>query len=171
MQSYLNQTALKLSFLAVAMFAFGYAMVPLYEKICQVTGIRNLLNPQADNDEFLPDLARQVRVEFDTNARGMLAMTPSMKIANLHPGETYSVVYTLENLSPQPLSGQAIPSYSPRPTARWFKKIQCFCFDQLHMQPHEVRQVPVVFVIDPQMPDDIETLSLSYTFFEVEGHG
>lgn len=167
----LSASAVKLTFFAMVMFAFGYAMVPLYEKICQVTGLNNLLQPQAEEGEFTPDPTRLVRVEFDTNARGMVAMTPSMELAQLTPGKTYSVIYTLENLTDAPLIGQAVPSYSPRRADRWFKKIQCFCFDQLHMQPGEVRQAPVVFVVDPAMPDDINTLSLSYTFFEVEGNG
>ena len=165
----LSVTAVKLSFFAVVMFAFGYAMVPLYEKICQVTGLNNLLNPQAEEGDFTPDPNRIVRTEFDTNARGMVAMTPSMHIANLTPGKTYSVIYTLENLTDKPLIGQAVPSFSPRRGDRWFKKIQCFCFDQLQLAPGEVRQAPVVFVIDTDMPPEVETLSLSYTFFEVEG--
>lgn len=169
MDAVASQTAAKLVFFACVMFAFGYAMVPLYEKICEVTGINNLLNPQADGDDFVPDPSRRIRAEFDTNARGQLAMTPNMQLAELLPGKTYSVIYTLENLTDQPLIGQAVPSYSPRRADRWFKKIQCFCFDQLLMQPNEVRQVPVVFVIDPAMPADIATLSLSYTFFTVEG--
>ncbi len=171
MYSILSTTALKLFFFAIVMFAFGYAMVPIYEKICQVTGINNLLNPQADSDDFTPDLNRLVRTEFDTNARGMVAMTPSMELAQLTPGKTYSVVYTLENLTNQALTGQAVPSFSPRRADRWFKKIQCFCFDQLQMEPNEVRQAPVVFIIDPSIPPEIETLSISYTFFEVEGNG
>lgn len=171
MHNILSVTAVKLSFFAVVMFAFGYAMVPLYEKICEVTGLNNLLTPQADADDFTPDPSRLVRAEFDTNARGMVAMTPSMEIAELTPGKTYSVIYTLKNLTDKPLIGQAVPSFSPRRADRWFKKIQCFCFDQLEMAPGEVRQAPVVFVIDTTLPPDIETLSLSYTFFEVEGRG
>lgn len=169
MHSIISLTALKLAFFAAVMFAFGYGMVPLYEKICQVTGINNLLNPQAGAGDFAPDPNRVIRMEFDTNARGQVAMAPSMQLAQLAPGKTYSVIYTLENLTDAPLKGQAIPSYSPRRADRWVKKIQCFCFDQLHMQPNEVRQAPVVFVVDPELPPDISTVSLSYTFFEVEG--
>ena len=161
----LSHSAMKLTFFALVMFAFGYAMVPLYEKICQVTGINNLLQPTAEEGEFAPDPSRVVRAEFDTNARGMVAMTPSMQLAQLTPGKTYSVIYTLTNLTDKPLIGQAVPSYAPARADRWFKKIQCFCFDQLHMAPGEVRQAPVVFVIDPEMPPDIHSLALSYTFF------
>lgn len=169
MRVFVSQTGFKLAFFSLVMFAFGYAMVPLYEKICEATGLNNLLNPQAQSGDFAPDPNRTVRAEFDTNARGMVAMTPSHSIAELTPGKTYSVIYTLKNLTDDTLKGQAVPSFSPRRGDRWFKKIQCFCFDQLTMAPREVRQAPVVFVIDPKMPREIETLSLSYTFFQVEG--
>lgn len=162
-------TAVKLAFFAVLMFGFGYAMVPIYDAICRVTGLNNLLQPAARADEFSPVAGRVVRAEFDVNARGMVAMTPSLRVADLTPGKTYSVIYTLENLSDKPLFGQAVPSYSPRRADRWFKKIQCFCFDQLEMAPGEVRQAPVVFVLDPELPADVNTIALSYTFFEVEG--
>lgn len=161
--------ALKLTFLAIMMFAFGYAMVPLYEKICEATGLNNLLQPATDTDRFTVVENRQVRTEFVTNARGQVAMTPSHELARLRPGETYSVIYTLTNLSDQPLFGQAVPAYSPARSERWFKKIQCFCFDQLRMEAGETRKAPVVFVISPDLPPDIETISLSYTFFEIEG--
>ena len=166
----LSRTGLKLAFFAVVMFAFGYAMVPLYEKICQVTGLNNLLQPQAASGDFLPAADRLIRTEFDTNTHSSeVAMTPSMRIVELTPGKTYSVIYTLKNLTDQTLQTQAVPSFSPRRGDQWFKKIQCFCFDQLTLAPGEVRQAPVVFVIDPSIPREITTLSLSYTFFQVEG--
>ena len=159
----------KLVALAVMMFGFGYALVPLYYKICEVTGINNLLNPQTVTRMAI-DEARPLRVEFDTNARGLVAMKPSIKIAQaIYPGKTYSVIYTLTNLSDRPLRGQAFPSYGPPRAGKWFRKIQCFCFDQLEMAAGEIRQEPVVFVIDSDLPKDINTIALSYTFFEVEG--
>ena len=163
------QTAIKLSVFAVLMFGFGYGMVPLYEKICAATGINNLLNPANDAGELIVDSERLIRVEFVTNARGMVAMRPNLSIEKLHPGKTYTVIYTLENLSNKSLVAQAVPTYSPGRAEKWFKKTHCFCFDQLRLAPGEVRNEPVVFVIDPALPSDIRTLSLSYTFFEIEG--
>ncbi|MDM5146937.1 cytochrome c oxidase assembly protein [Candidatus Persebacteraceae bacterium Df01] len=161
--------AAKLTLMAVMMFGFGYAMVPLYYKICQVTGIKNLLNP-ADTDDIAVDPNRRLRVELDTNARGLVSMSPSVRLMDsVESGQTYSVIYTLKNLSNRRLVGQAIPSYAPARAGAWFKKIQCFCFDQLTMEPDEVREAPVVFIIDAAMPEDINTVALSYTFFEVEG--
>lgn len=164
-------TAFKLLVFAVAMFAFGYGLVPLYEKICEAAGINNLLNPSADAGEFSTgaDDDRLIRAEFIASARGMVAMRPNMSLADLRPGTTYTVIYTLKNLTDKPLVAQAVPSYSPARAERWFKKTHCFCFEQLRLKPREVRLSPVVFVIDPALPDDIKTLSLAYTFFEIEG--
>ena len=159
----------KLALFAIAMFGFGYAMVPLYDTICRITGINNLLNPAAAYDVVADD-DRVLRLEFDTNARGLVAMTPNIRlIKEANPGRTYSVVYTLENLSGKPLLAQAVPSYGPPRAGKWFRKIQCFCFTQLTLSPGEKRQSPVVFVVDSELPSDISTIALSYTFFEVEG--
>ena len=159
----------KLALFAMAMFAFGYALVPLYYKICEVTGINNLLNPQSVRHLGV-DEDRILRVEFDTNARGLVSMQPNIRLLpGANPGQTYSVIYTLKNLSGKPLLAQAIPSFGPPRAGKWFRKIQCFCFTQLTLAAGETRQEPVVFVLDADMPDDINTIALSYTFFEVEG--
>ena len=165
----LNRIAfVKLAFIALLMFGFGYAMVPIYYKICEVTGINNLLNPDSPPLSS-PDLSRTVRVELDANARGLISMRPKTRLINLHPGETYSVIYEIKNLSGRPLSGQAIPSYGPARAGRWFRKLECFCFSQMTLAANETRELPVVFAIDSALPNDIHTISLSYTFFEVEG--
>ena len=159
----------KLALLAVLMFGFGYAMVPLYEKICEATGIRNLLNP-ASVEGMVADPDRAVRAEFASGRGAGVSIAPSVSVMpELRPGETYSVVYTLKNDSGKQIVGQAIPAYSPTRAGRWFKKIQCFCFGQLTLEKDAVRQYPVVFVVDPELPSDIPTLALSYDFFEVEG--
>ena len=159
----------KLALLAVLMFGFGYAMVPLYEKICEATGIRNLLNP-ASVEDIVADPNRAVRAEFAPGRGAGVRITPSVEVLpEIRPGETYSVVYTLKNESGRRLVGQAIPGYAPTRAGRWFKKIQCFCFGQLTLEAGETRQHPVVFTIDPALPEDIPTIALSYDFFEVEG--
>ena len=159
----------KLALFAVVMFGFGYALVPLYYKICEITGINNLLNPQTIQNAVV-DENRALRLEFDTNARGLVSMKPSIRLMKeVHPGKTYSVIYTLENLGGRPLTAQAVPSYGPPRAGKWFKKIQCFCFGQMTLSAGEKRQEPVVFVVDSELPEDINTIALSYTFFEVEG--
>ncbi len=158
----------KLALFALVMFGFGYALVPLYYKICEVAGINNLLNPQTYDGAA--DENRALRLEFDTNARGLVAMRPGLRLMEAaRPGETYSIVYTLENLSGRPLRAQAVPSFGPPRAGKWFRKIRCFCFDQLTLAPGEVRREPVVFVVDAELPPDIGVIALSYTFFEVEG--
>ncbi len=79
------------------------------------------------------------------------------------------VVFEVVNTSDRPLTGQAVPSYGPQQAGQYFKKLDCFCFAKQTLQPGEVRQMPVVFVVDPQAPEDLSTITLSYTFFEVEG--
>lgn len=160
--------AAKLSLLAVLMFGFGFAMVPLYYKFCEVTGINNLL--AADDAPAQVVAARDVRVEFDVNSRAQVSITPTVRhIGKARTGESYSVIYTIKNTSGRQLIGQAVPSYAPRRAAKWFAKIQCFCFDKLILEKDEVLRAPVVFVIAPDLPDDIPAVALSYTFFEVEG--
>lgn len=160
--------AAKLALLAVLMFGFGFAMVPLYYKFCEVTGINNLLAP--DDVPAASLAARDVRVDFDVNSRADIVITPTVRtIAKARTGESYSVIYTITNTSGRKLIGQAVPSYAPRRAAKWFAKIQCFCFDQLTLDKGEVLQAPVVFVVAPELPSDIPAVALSYTFFEVEG--
>ncbi len=161
--------AAKLSLFALLMFGFGFAMVPLYYKFCEATGINNLLAP-AEPPQSAPAIARKVRVEFDTNSRAEVLMQPSVRaIREAQTGETYSVIYTLANKSGRRLVGQAVPSYAPARAGKWFGKIQCFCFDKLTLSAGETRQSPVVFVVDENLPEDIAAIALSYTFFEVEG--
>ena len=159
----------KLVLLAALMFGFGYAMVPLYEKICEATGLRNLLNP-AEIGEMSADPGRLIRADFAPGRGAGVRITPSVEsMPEVRPGETYSVVYTLANQSGKRIVGQAIPAYAPARAGKWFKKIQCFCFGQLALEPGETRRHPVVFAVDPALPDDIPSIALSYDFFEVEG--
>ena len=123
---------MKLGVVVVAMFGFGYALVPFYEKICEVTGLRDI--DKADT------------------------------VVNTQ------VVCEVVNTSDQPVTGQAIPSYGPRNAAQYFRKLDCFCFTRQTLAPGETRRMPVVFVVDPAMPKDLSTITLSYTFFKVEGN-
>ncbi|MGI9337878.1 MAG: cytochrome c oxidase assembly protein [Gammaproteobacteria bacterium] len=166
--TYNYAAAAKLSLLAVLMFGFGFAMVPLYYKFCEVTGINNLL--AADEAPAQVLAARDVRIEFDVNSRAQISITPTVRSINkARTGESYSVIYTITNTSGRTLVGQAVPSYAPRRAAKWFAKIQCFCFDKLTLQKGEVLRAPVVFVVASELPEDIPAIALSYTFFEVEG--
>jgi cytochrome c oxidase assembly protein subunit 11 len=161
----------KLLVFAAVMFGFGFALVPFYEKICEVTGIRNVFQPDAvaaENTQVDP--ARSISVEFDANTRRLpWTFKPLQASVSVHPGEVTQVLYEVTNTLDRPVTGQAVPSYGPQQAALYFRKIECFCFQQQTLGPGEVRKMPVVFVIDPKLPGDINTVTLSYTFFEVNG--
>lgn len=163
-------TMRKLFVVAVAMFGFGFAMIPFYKKICEVTGVNNVL--KADTVENTQvDTARFVTIEFDSNLSGKLPWTfrPLQTSVRIHPGEMTTVMYEIRNTADRAVTGQAIPSYGPQLAVRYFKKLDCFCFSQQTLQAGETRQMPVVFVIGPGLPDDVNTITLSYSFFEIEG--
>ena len=165
--------ALRLKFAVVVaiMFAFGYLLVPFYEQICKATGLRDIDAPDEIKNTQI-DTNRTVRLELDANVNRLpwqfRAETP---IVTVHPGELMNLLYEVENTADRPMTGQAIPSYGPPLAGQYFKKLECFCFTQQTLAAGETRRMPVVFVIDPRLPKDVNTIALSYTFFEVEGRG
>jgi cytochrome c oxidase assembly protein subunit 11 len=161
----------KLAICVVLMFGFGYAMVPIYEKFCQVTGVRNLLRPdKVEPVNTQVDKSRTITIEFDSNTRKLpWNFAPEVTRMQVHPGELTQVVYAITNQKDRTMAGQAVPSYGPKHAAEYFKKLDCFCFEKKTLNAGETRNMPVVFVVDPKIPKDIHTITLSYTFFEVEG--
>ncbi len=163
----------KLAVVALAMFGFGYALVPFYELICEVTGIRNVAQadePAAKNTQV--DLARSVTVEFDANIQRLpWTFRPVDAYVAVHPGVVTQVMYEVRNNLDRPVTGQAVPGYAPALAAQYFRKLECFCFTQQTLAAGEVRRMPVLFVIDSGLPKDVNTITLSYTFFEVNGTG
>lgn len=166
-----NRTMLlKLVVVAALMFGFGFALVPIYRAICQVTGLNNLVQRdvsarEARNTQV--DLSRTISVELDANARGPLGFRPEQRSLDVHPGEVMTVVYEVTNAQDRQVVAQAIPSYAPKQATEYFKKIECFCFTQQTLKPNESRRMPVVFVVDRALPKDVKTITLSYTFFEL----
>ena len=162
----------KLLLIAVLMFGFGYALVPMYKKICEITGV-NVLTPKdatvepAVNTQI--DKSRTITVEFDANAQGPWRFRPTVNSVQVHPGEMAQVVYEVVNKQARSINAQAIPSYAPQQATEFFKKVECFCFKQQTLGPNEAKQMPVVFYIDPALPKNVKTITLSYTFFEVDG--
>lgn len=167
----------KLAVIAAGMFSFGYALVPIYKTICEVTGINVLALNEQDTPGVkarLPantqvDLSRSITVEFDTNTQGPWRFKPQLASLTVHPGELATVMYEFQNVQNRTMTAQAIPSYAPRQAAPYFNKLECFCFSQYTLAPGEKRQWPVTFVIDPRLSRDVKTITLSYTFFEVGG--
>ncbi len=167
----------KLLVVTVLMFGFGYAMVPLYKSICTALGINVLTlsdkissgqgsTPTANSQI---DSSRTITVEFDANSRGIWKFKPAVSSVQVHPGELTTVMYEFTNTQNRTMAAQAIPSYAPMQAMAHFHKLQCFCFNEYTMKPGETRQWPVVFVIEPKLPKDVTTITLSYTFFEVGG--
>ena len=169
-----NRTMLrKLIVVSVLMFGFGFALVPLYRKICEVTGINVLTARDAGTERAARstqvDLGRTVVIEFDANKQGAWRFKPHKNHVEVHPGELVQVQYDLVNLENRPMAGQAIPSYAPMQAAQYLQKLECFCFQQQTLAAGETRQFPVLFFIDPKLPAEMKTITLSYTFFEVAG--
>jgi cytochrome c oxidase assembly protein subunit 11 len=172
----------KLLVVAVGMFAFGYALIPIYRAICEATGINILAISERQlpgsgltgKDARVPgnsqiDRTRLITVEFDANARGPWDFKPERRSIQVHPGELATVMYEFQNVQNRTLAAQAIPSYAPKQAAAHFNKLECFCFNQYTLAPGEKKQWPVAFVIDPRISKDVTTITLSYTFFEVGG--
>lgn len=168
----------KLAVVAVLMFGFGYALVPLYKSICEALGINVLslserqvsgvgLTREGGNTQV--DRTRKITVEFDANSRGPFDFKPAQRSLQVHPGELTTVMYEFRNTQSHTLAAQAIPSYAPKQASAHFNKLECFCFNEYTLTPGESRQWPVAFVIDPKLPQDVHTITLSYTFFEVKG--
>jgi cytochrome c oxidase assembly protein subunit 11 len=167
----------KLVVVVALMFAFGYALVPMYRAICEALGVNVLsvseqrTSPavKAYSGNTQVDATRTILVEFDANARGVWEFKPAQRNLEVHPGEMVTIMYEFRNSQPRVMAAQAIPSYAPNQASPYFNKLECFCFNEYVLQPGESKQWPVVFVIDPKLPRDVKTITLSYTFFEVGG--
>ncbi len=159
----------RLLLVTVLMFGFGYALIPVYKKLCEVTGI-NVVTKEANAAELKNtqvDKSRLVTIEFDANVHGPWRFRPTKRSVTVHPGEMTQVVYEVVNTQSRSVDAQAIPSYAPQQAGSHFKKMECFCFQQQTLGPNEAKQMPVVFYIDPKLPKNVQTITLSYTFFEI----
>ena len=170
----------KLVVIVAAMFGFGYALVPMYRSICDALGINVLsLSEQrvstgswsgrASVSNTQVDTSRSITIEFDANARGPWDFKPAVRSVQVHPGELTTVMYEFRNVQNRTMAAQAIPSYAPQQASAHFNKLECFCFNEYTLAPGESKTWPVVFVVDPKLPRDVTTITLSYTFFEVGG--
>lgn len=171
----LNRNAItvgKLALVTVAMFGFGFALVPLYRVICDITGFGGKLEegPSARRVEAV-DRNRLVTVEFvaTVNSNAGWEFRPVQAKMQVHPGELYTTTYFAENLTDRQVVGQASYNLAPGRAARYFAKPDCFCFTNQPFAPRERRELPVTFFVDPSLPEDVGTVTLSYTFFDVTG--
>ncbi len=158
--------ARKLVIIAAMMACFGIALVPFYRQICEATGIsQSRITAQTASGQS--DLARTVTVEFVASNSVGWTFEALDRIVQVHPGQVTTVHYRVVNTTGRRVVAQAVPSYAPALAAIHFKKLKCFCFDQQTLAPGESRDMAVVFVVEPDLPSDIDRISLSYTFFDV----
>jgi cytochrome c oxidase assembly protein subunit 11 len=166
-----------LALFVAVMFGFGFAMVPMYKAICEALGVNVLSRAESGGQSgggttpvnTQVDLTRSVTVEFDANVRGPWEFHPAQNAVTVHPGQMTTVTYEFRNSQPRTMTAQAIPSYAPGNAQPHFTKVECFCFQQHTLAPGESKTWPVTFYVDDQLPKDIKTITLSYTFFEVGG--
>ncbi len=173
-EQFLNRKMLgKLVVIAVVMLGFSYALVPVYKQMCEVLGINLLTAPDGtvkfDKKNTQVDLSRTITVELDGNSQGPWRFRPTTRSVKVHPGELTTVTYEVVNTQARTVQAQAIPSYAPQSATPYFKKVECFCFKQQTLGPNEAKQMPVVFYIESGLPREVQTITLSYTFFEIAG--
>ncbi|MEN9728263.1 MAG: cytochrome c oxidase assembly protein subunit, partial [Pseudomonadota bacterium] len=159
----------RLVVVVVAMFGFGYLLVPLYDVFCEVTGLNGKTGrmSSAQAESMTPDPSRLVTVEFVTNVNSgfQWSFKPLVSRVEVNPGEQMEVMFEVTNRASEASIGQAVPSVAPNEAARYFSKTECFCFTEQKLAAGETRQMPVRFIVDPRLPKNIESLTLGYTFF------
>ncbi len=162
----------RLVLLAITMFGFGFALVPVYDVFCQITGL-NGKTVQARPEDLAGrkvDPHREVTVEFISNTDLDLPVDfkPLVNRIRVHPGEMHEVLFSVKNHSKEPVNGQAIPSITPNTAGKFFNKVECFCFTQQTFGGGEYKEMPARFFVDPKLPKDVRRLTLAYTFFRAE---
>jgi cytochrome c oxidase assembly protein subunit 11 len=163
----------KLIVFATGMFAFGFLVLPpLYDVFCDLTGFGGRTNAEAVVAEEAPDLSRTIRIEFMTTVNGyaLWEFEPDADSMEVHPGKMYYATFTAKNLADNAKVTQAVPSVAPVTANEHFKKIECFCFDSQEFAANEERPLPLQFIVDPDLPEYVDTITLSYTLFETENN-
>jgi len=158
----------RLMFVVVGMFGFGFAMVPIYDVFCDVTGINGKTGDKVTLAENLQvDTSRVIEVEFIASVNESMPweFKPMQHSIKVHPGEPTRIAYVAVNKTDHAIVGHAVPSVAPGRAAAYFQKTECFCFTEQKLEAGEEKEMPVIFVVDPELPDDVSQLALSYTFF------
>ena len=154
------------------MFGFGFALVPLYDVFCDITGINGKTGrvEASTIDVSAVDTSRLIEVRFLANISPGLSWSfePLVKMMEVHPGQVYEAKYLVKSTSDKVTVGQAVPSVSPGLAAQHFNKTECFCFTQQELAGFEKREMPIRFIIDNAISENIEQITLSYTFFSID---
>ena len=158
----------RLLFLAVAMFGFGFLLVPIYDVFCEITGLGGKTNEVAAIVEESVQQDREIKLGFVTtvNSYAPWEFAAAVEEMTIHPGGIYEATFVARNLTDQHKIAQAVPSVAPAQAAKYFKKLECFCFTAQEFMPGETKEMPVRFIVDSDLPDYIDTITLSYTFFD-----
>ncbi|NKC15705.1 MAG: cytochrome c oxidase assembly protein [Gammaproteobacteria bacterium] len=167
-----KRSALKLAGVFVLMFGFSFAMVPLYDVLCDITGLGGRAGViQAEDLKLVEDSSRRITVEFmaDTNSRLPWHFVSKQASMQVQPGKVYEAIYTAKNTSRADLTGQAVHNVNPPIASKYFSKTECFCFTNQLLAAGEGKDMPVRFIVDPALPRNINTVTLSYTFFKIDG--
>ena len=179
-----NRLLIKLLVVVALSFAFGFALVPIYDVFCEITGLngKTAVSGRSGKDigiggisgtEAAPpsriDKSRVVTIEFTGTVMPGLPweMHPVVNSLDLHPGELHQARFRVHNLSDKPIVGQAVPSVSPGIAAQNFEKLDCFCFAQQTLAPGETKELPLTFIVKPEIDKDVHTITLAYAFFNV----
>jgi len=154
--------------MTVGMFGFGFLLVPLYDVFCEITGFGGRTNEVAAIVKEAPDMTREVRIEFVTtvNSYALFEFAADADSMVVNPGKMYYATFTAKNLAGEYKVAQAVPSVAPTTAAEYFTKIECFCFTSQEFMADEERAMPLQFIIDPDLPDYVDTITLQYTFFD-----
>jgi cytochrome c oxidase assembly protein subunit 11 len=165
-----RRLSLKLALLTVAMFGFGFALVPIYDVFCEVTGFGGRTASSAEVVVESPDVDRSVRLEFvaSVNRTAPFEFRPASSSMQVAPGKIYETTYFARNLTDSAIVARAVPSVSPGLAAEHLKKIECFCFTEQSFEALEGRDMGVTFMLEPGLPEHIDTLTLSYALFALE---
>ena len=158
----------QLLIMTVAMFGFGFLLVPLYDVFCEITGFGGRTNAEAAVVKEAPDLTREVRIEFVTtvNSYAQFEFAADLDSMTVSPGKMYYATFTAKNLASEHKVAQAVPSVAPSSAAEHFTKIECFCFTSQEFAANEERAMPLQFIVNPELPDYVDTITLQYTFFD-----
>ncbi len=158
----------RLLILAIAMFGFGFALVPLYDVFCEITGFGGRTNTEAVAMEEAPDLSREIRIEFMTtvNSNAQFEFVADADSMTVHPGKMYFATFTAKNMTGGDKIAHAVPSVAPVAAAEHFVKIECFCFNSQEFLASEEKAMPLQFIVDPDLPDYVDTITLGYTFYD-----
>ena len=149
-------------------FAFGYALVPLYEVFCEITGFGGRTNTEAVVVQEAPDLTREIRVEFMTtvNSYAPFEFAADRDSMTVNPGKMYFATFTATNMTESYKVAHAVPSVAPPAAAANFVKIECFCFNSQEFLASEEKAMPLQFIVDPDIPEYVDTITLGYTFYD-----